>query len=215
MGKRVKWSLELLCAEALKYSTRNEFYKNSTSAYSSACRRGLIDEVCGHMVTGIKTKWTEVAITIEASKYNKRGKFKKGCRNAYNAARRCGVLDKVCSHMIPSTLNMLFTSLRNVPGVYELIHNNEIVYIGKATKHLSGRLGVHVSDPTKVFDTVVAYEIHNESDIHIAELYLINKLKPKYNINDVGLDMPTLVINNIDSVIINVTTILLKDKGQI
>ena len=44
-----KWTLEVLQAEAKKYSHRTEFAKGSPNAYSSAARKKLLDTICAHM----------------------------------------------------------------------------------------------------------------------------------------------------------------------
>lgn len=46
---RFKWTLESLTAEASKYTRRIDFYYESTGAYQSAWRQGLLDTVCAHM----------------------------------------------------------------------------------------------------------------------------------------------------------------------
>lgn len=44
-----KWTLEMLQAEAAKYSRRWEFQRASGNAYAAAARHGLLDQVCSHM----------------------------------------------------------------------------------------------------------------------------------------------------------------------
>lgn len=46
-----RWSEEDLSAEASKYTSRNSFKWGSWNAYHTARRRGLLDEICQHMVT--------------------------------------------------------------------------------------------------------------------------------------------------------------------
>jgi len=98
MGRKLKWTEEKLKEEALKYDTRGEFSKGSESAYSAARKKGLLDDICGHM-EGRKLKWTEDMLQEEALKYDTRGEFAKGSKNAYDAAQKRGLLDKICSHM--------------------------------------------------------------------------------------------------------------------
>lgn len=43
------WTLEMLKADALRFSSRLEWSRNSRKAYSIAQYRGVIDECCGHM----------------------------------------------------------------------------------------------------------------------------------------------------------------------
>ena len=46
---KTKWTLEVLQAEANKYSYRTEFAKGSPNAYAAAARKKLLDEICAHM----------------------------------------------------------------------------------------------------------------------------------------------------------------------
>lgn len=62
--------------------------------------------------------------------------------------------------------------------VYRLIHNNEIIYIGKSTQ-INVRLTHHLRD--KDFDTVEVIQFDNEVDMCISEIYFINKYKPRLN----------------------------------
>ncbi|QIG67925.1 GIY-YIG nuclease domain-containing protein [Rhizobium phage RHph_Y60] len=43
-----RWTDEAIVAEALKYTSRSEFMRNSSSAYSIASKRGILDVVCAH-----------------------------------------------------------------------------------------------------------------------------------------------------------------------
>lgn len=99
---RAKWTEKTIAAEALKYPTRNAFYREST-AYVAASRHGLLDKVCTHMDAHEwqykgRTRWTEETIAAEALKYRTRKAFYKES-SAYAAASKRGVLDKVCAHM--------------------------------------------------------------------------------------------------------------------
>ena len=85
--------------------------------------------------------------------------------------------------------------LRDVSGIYFLYDGLEIVYMGKATKSMYSRVNSHIK-LEKLFDRVVGYEINNDSDIHVIELYLVNKYRPKYNIDSLGEDLLTLKIDN-------------------
>lgn len=62
--------------------------------------------------------------------------------------------------------------------VYRLIYNNEIVYVGKSTQ-LCVRLNKHSQD--KNFDKIEIVQFDNEIDMSIAEIYFINKYKPRLN----------------------------------
>jgi hypothetical protein len=107
-NRRIKKTNEELTLEALKYYTRGDFAKYSNAAYQMAKRRGILDEICSHMINGKKLligiksnayKWTDEALAIEALKYNNKTEFCKGSWGAYQTARSRGILDKICAHM--------------------------------------------------------------------------------------------------------------------
>ncbi|ALP47002.1 hypothetical protein phiGrn1_0289 [Vibrio phage phi-Grn1] len=50
------WTLERLKEDALKYKTRSDWQKNSSAAYSSANRKGFLDECCAHMTKNARCK---------------------------------------------------------------------------------------------------------------------------------------------------------------
>lgn len=89
--------------ESLKYNSRNEFKIGNNKAYEAARRKGILDEVCSHMITK-HIIWTEEMIREEALKYNTRTEFKNNS-GGYKAAKRRGILDDVCSHMKKRSIN--------------------------------------------------------------------------------------------------------------
>ena len=96
MGRFI-WTKEALKKVALKYKTRGEFQKNDQNAYSSATKKGLIDEVCSHMVKS--KRWDLESVKVLAKKYKHRIDFKNEMNGAYQWARRNNKLDIVCKHM--------------------------------------------------------------------------------------------------------------------
>ena len=96
---RTTWTEEMLADEASKYSTRSDFQRGSSGAYSAARSRGLLDKVCVHM-DWLHTYWTEEMLADEAYKYSTRSDFQRGASSAYQTARKRGLLDKVCAHTI-------------------------------------------------------------------------------------------------------------------
>jgi hypothetical protein len=94
------WTKERLQEEALKYSTKAEFHKNSPQACNAAYGKGLIDEICQHMASIWEIKWDDPEkIKLEALKYNTRTDFIQNASGAYAAATDLNILDEVCSHM--------------------------------------------------------------------------------------------------------------------
>lgn len=94
-----KWSFEQLYEEALKHKTRQEFNKNSNSAYQNAQKRGLLDKICHHMGESKTAAYTNEELRLEALKYIHRSEFQKKSIGMYSAARKRGILDEICSHM--------------------------------------------------------------------------------------------------------------------
>lgn len=95
---RMEWTNEMLAEEARKYQTRIEFQQKSHRAYCVAQKRGILKEICSHMLL-LHTGWTDEMLAEEARKYETRIEFQKGSNNAYSAARRRGIIDKICAHM--------------------------------------------------------------------------------------------------------------------
>jgi len=93
-----KWNINTITNESLKYTTKNDFFKNNQSAYHAARKLNILDEVCSHMQLN-RTNWTINMIKDKALKYNTKQDFYKNERSAYAAAHKFGILDEVCSQM--------------------------------------------------------------------------------------------------------------------
>lgn len=101
-GSEIRWTLSKLRAEAAHFRTRNDFQKNSTNAYTAAYNRGLLDEICAHMVDQRKTKgfWQDKEnCRAEALKYMTKTDFQKAAVQAYKVALEEGFLQEICGHM--------------------------------------------------------------------------------------------------------------------
>ena len=94
------WTKEKCQGEALKYSNRTEFGRNSY-AYQLAKKNGWIDEVCSHMLSFSKKRgyWTKEKCKENAIKCLSRIEFQTKYPSAYIACRRNRWLDEVCSHL--------------------------------------------------------------------------------------------------------------------
>lgn len=92
------WTKEVCAKEALRYKTRGELQKKSSSAYLNISRNGWMDELCGHM-NNKKPYETKENCHYQALKFGSRSEFKKNCSSAYQSARMNGWLDSVCGHM--------------------------------------------------------------------------------------------------------------------
>ena len=87
--------------DALKFSTRQSFSRQSNSSYKIASRHGWLDEICSHMEEIIKPKgyWTFEKCKQEAIKFNSRMEFKDNNSSAYSIAVNNKWIDRICSHM--------------------------------------------------------------------------------------------------------------------
>ncbi|MBA6372505.1 GIY-YIG nuclease family protein [Colwellia sp. BRX8-4] len=96
------WTDEQCAMEAMKYTSRGDFEKGSSSAYSVARENGWMDIICAHMTSTKKSKgyWTIDRCHEEALKYKVKVDFKNKSGGAYTAARKKGWMDEVCSHMM-------------------------------------------------------------------------------------------------------------------
>lgn len=97
-GNTLKWTRLKIMKEAMKYSTRTRFIKGSSGAYDAALRRGIIDEVCEHMMV-IQTQRNDDQIRSIALQYSSVFDFLKNDRKVYVAAYRRGIHGDVCCHM--------------------------------------------------------------------------------------------------------------------
>ena len=95
------WTKEKCHEEALKYQTRVEFQKNSTSAYMCSFKKGYLEEICEHMISHIVPKgfWTKEKCINEVKKYNNISDFRKYSEYAYRAIIRNDWYDELCSHL--------------------------------------------------------------------------------------------------------------------
>ena len=85
--------------EALKYSNRSEFSKQSNGAYTAALKNGWLDEICKHMIIKWQRKWDKESYRREAIKYTTRTEFQNNSHGAWAAANKKGWLDEICKHM--------------------------------------------------------------------------------------------------------------------
>ncbi len=91
------WTKERLQKEALKYKTRTEFFKKSSSAYDVSRKNGWLDEFCVHMETFSKPKghWNNKEnCRLEALKYKTRTEFSKKSICSYESSSKNKWLDE-------------------------------------------------------------------------------------------------------------------------
>jgi len=94
------WTREKLQEEALKYTTKKDFFEKSTVAYCKALNLNILDEISSHMTILWQRKWDDKEkVKEKALKYKTRKEFAQKSSGAYARAIRNGYLDECCSHM--------------------------------------------------------------------------------------------------------------------
>lgn len=97
-GPRI-WTPEDVQSEALKYTNRKDFKRESGGAYKAAHLLGGVAQFCKHMPSQRTIKWTPETIRKEALKYETRRQFEMSCGRAVYVARKLGIMDEICAHM--------------------------------------------------------------------------------------------------------------------
>jgi len=97
---RKKWTNETIKEDALKYNTRTEWAKNSSSAYERARYNDILEECCQHM-TQLRHKWSDEEIIEDAKKYNTRYEWQQKSKSYTIAKTRQGLIDICAAHMNP------------------------------------------------------------------------------------------------------------------
>lgn len=210
-----KWTKDLAKEVALKYTSRGDLKKYDNGAYIWIRRNGLLEELCSHMVSKFAC-WGKGQAFIEALKFTTRNDFQRNGRGAWQWLHRRGLLDDACKHMVCAMIALRgeFFPIKHKTGIYFLYDEDEIVYIGKSNKGIGKRIKDHCREDDKQFTKVVVYSIENVADTNIVELYLIALHSPKYNKECNHVDVPTIVINNLDDIIIEEIEFNVKGKDK-
>lgn len=81
------WTKERCLEESKKYSSKPDFRKSSSAAYTKAEKNKWIYEICGHMIEIKKPNgfWSFEMCFNEAKKYSNYSEFQKKSSSAYNA----------------------------------------------------------------------------------------------------------------------------------
>jgi len=101
IGTQTHWTEERCHEEALKYTSRSEFRKQSNNTYIAARKHGFLEKICSHMIADSRKPsgyWTKSRCHKEALKYKTRGEFRDESK-AYPRALAKGWLDAICQHM--------------------------------------------------------------------------------------------------------------------
>lgn len=70
--------------------------------------------------------------------------------------------------------------IKDIPKIYFLLKNKEVVYVGRTENKWPGRILAHLKENKKDFDEVYSINVEKKN-IDKIEKYYIKKYKPKYN----------------------------------
>ena len=100
LNPKGKWTRKTVISDALKYSSRSQWMKQSSGAYESAKNNGWFDNAVKHMVRPDMTmKWTIEKIKIDALKFKTKKHWHNHSSGAYGAAKKKGIFEEVTQHM--------------------------------------------------------------------------------------------------------------------
>jgi hypothetical protein len=161
--KRIRWTVEKLQEEALKYKARGDFKKNNQAAYMSAWRKGILDQICSHMIDSRTEAYTFEELCLEALKYNTRSEFQEKNGGAYAAARIRGILDQICGHMdyicYPWTNEELRLEVLKYKTRKEFNENNRGAYQAALRRNILDEICKHM--PLHDSDSCAELELFN------------------------------------------------------
>lgn len=162
------WTKEKCKEEALKYDTRNSFYVNSGSAYSTSAKNKWLDDICSHMIKlkhhedyWTKDKCTELALTCENRK-----EFHLKYNAAHKFSIKNGWIDEICSHMTQSN--------NNFRCIYSYEFSDNHVYIG-LTYNIKNRNSRHF----KEYNNSIVYKYSKETKLEPTLIQLTDYLDIK------------------------------------
>ena len=100
-GQVIIWTKEKILEEALKFKTRGEWFRKSSSSYNAAKRLGIFEEAAKHMIP-VRRKLTDSLIMEDALKHEFRGDWKNNSSSIYSAAtRKKELFIRATAHMKP------------------------------------------------------------------------------------------------------------------
>ena len=96
--QRLRRTDEMIAADAASFETRGAFKKGANASYIQACRRGLMDQVCAHMKSTIRTHTDEGLIAL-ARPFKTITDFRRTDESAYLTIRSRGLTEQAFAHM--------------------------------------------------------------------------------------------------------------------
>jgi predicted GIY-YIG superfamily endonuclease len=154
VNKIRRWTFETCKEEALKFSSRLEFQKKSSSAWGKCRRNNWLDDVCTHMTELRKPKgyWTLERCKKESLKYTSRLEFKNNSSSVWGICRNNNWLDDVCNHM-----KLIGNKYKRCIYSYEFYDNS--VYVG-LTNNLDKRNSEHINNKNSLINKKILQNIN-------------------------------------------------------
>lgn len=100
-GNNYKWNYDSIKTEALKYSTKKDFYSKSKSAYGIAAENNWLEDICKHMHYRKRKPngyWTFEKCKEESLKYNSRREFQRSNDSVYKIIVKNDWLEELCNY---------------------------------------------------------------------------------------------------------------------
>jgi hypothetical protein len=97
------WTKERCTEEALKYTSVEDWCKNSNASYLNAKRKGWYEELSCNMVKRIPSNdWTKELCLVEALKFDSKTKWRLAHNMSFTVAKKNGWVDECTAHMVQS-----------------------------------------------------------------------------------------------------------------
>lgn len=146
--KPVIWTEGRVRAEAKKYETLRDFYRNCESAYNVARKKGWLSSYTW-LKRVRRVPWTEDSVLEESKKYCCSLEFLENCESGWRYAKKTGVFDKI-TWFIDKTPEFI----RWMYGIQDRVYNLLITIGLSATKEWlfveSGKADVYTHDQCRL-----------------------------------------------------------------
>jgi superfamily II DNA or RNA helicase len=183
--KMNNWTYDDIKKEALKFTTKKEFYTNSVAIYNAALVKGILDEVCSHMIGG-NVKWTKEIVTNIAKKYKTIREFKNSEPKAYATSMKYEWINNL--NLLDDRPNNwkveknIITEAKKYSTIKDFVKNNRSAYNGAKKLNILDKVCKHMTKLKRDRDELTVDVIRNiskkykkRSDMYRSEPYVYMK----------------------------------------
>lgn len=101
MSRKRVWTKQKLKDLAKQYDSLPDFRREQNSAYTTACRMGVNEEICKHMSKNPRPQiHTKESCAKLAKQYRTKAEFRREHNSAFVVSHRKGWIDEICEHMV-------------------------------------------------------------------------------------------------------------------